>query len=138
MSDNTHHHTCKFAGGSSACAGVEPGDCVCDCGAVFHILGWQVIEVLPPPPESDGSGGVEKNPCAVIVDEGEFDVEDYRSDLERRRGTLLAMADNARSLYNGNRNFNSASALAARENMNRFENKARGLEIALSLLPRKP
>lgn len=127
MTETPHIHVCKFARGLSAHAGI-PNGCVCDCGAVFHILGWQEIRVLTPSEmplhsHDPAKDGMVRNPCALIMDDGElieFNVKEYRADLERRLETLWTQVNDA-----------TDSKTASR-----ILGKARGIEIAMSLLPK--
>lgn len=71
------------------------------------------------------------NPCSVVI-ENEFDVEAYRSDLQRRIDTLTAMERSYHDQWMGGDDMEHYHAA------NRCADKARGLEIALSLLPPAP
>lgn len=73
----------------------------------------------------------EMNPCAVHV-EREFDLEDYRSDLERRVQTLNSMETKYHKIWLADN-----TDVYAFTSAERMRSKARGIEIALSLLPPK-
>lgn len=64
------------------------------------------------------------NPCKVVVEESAppFDIEEYRADLQRRADTLNRLVE-----YYGSTGDTAAYS--------RTLGKARGIEIALSLLP---
>jgi hypothetical protein len=93
--------------------------CLCLCGATYHVTGWQ---------KAKGIAGYEtteqpKNPCAVVYDEydREFDIEEYRADLQRKYKALIDLASNC------------ASVVATQ----RYRSKAAGIQIAMDTLPRR-
>jgi hypothetical protein len=117
VNENVHAHQCADADHR----GREDFGCKCVCGAVQHFGGWQQIRVTPP----------KENPCVVVMDDGEFDVEEYRQDLQRRYDTLLTDAQLAWVKWN------QSLLTVDRATYDRLRHKAIGLEIALSLLPKE-
>lgn len=119
MTDLTHIHVCRFI--SHAHESLI-GDCVCLCGAVYHVLGWREIKTSVPPASA-------MVPCAVHTEPGPFDVEEYRRDLTRRRDGLQEEI----------RVITRETTYELRDNLriDRLVNKIKGIDIALSLLPKE-
>jgi hypothetical protein len=117
VNENVHAHQCADADHR----GREDFGCKCVCGAVQHFGGWQQIRVTPP----------KENPCVVIMDDGEFDVDEYRADLLRRKETLESMADQYYQKFSTGKRENDHA------DWRRCVEKSKGLEIALSLLPKE-